>query len=51
MGDYDERVFLTPDVGDETQQAAVQGFMELFQPGHVVVVARTSEKNLPDGAS
>jgi spectinomycin phosphotransferase len=43
IGDFGERVFLTPDVGDETKEDSVHGFMALFEPGDVVETAYQSE--------
>jgi spectinomycin phosphotransferase len=42
IGDYGERVFLMPGVGDETRADARQGFLELFEPGNVVDTAHRS---------
>lgn len=47
IGDYGERVLLAHDVGTETRQDAVQGFVALFQPGDVVEGAYQSEADLP----
>lgn len=46
IGDYGERVFLMPDVGDETKEASVQGLMAMFAPGDVVESAYRSERGL-----
>jgi spectinomycin phosphotransferase len=47
IADFGERVFLTPDVGAETKQDAVRGFIRLFEPGDVVEEAYQSEAHLP----
>ena len=47
IGDFGERVFLTQNVGEETRQHALRGFMQLFQPGDVIEAAYRSEQNLP----
>lgn len=47
IGDYGERVFAMKDIGDETRQDAVRGFLQLFQPGDVVEGAYRSEEDLP----
>lgn len=39
LGDYGKRVFLTPGIGLHTKRDAVQGFLQLFQPGDVVEAA------------
>lgn len=46
IGDFGERVFLRQDLGEETKKEAVQGFVELFQPGDVVEGAYASEAKL-----
>jgi spectinomycin phosphotransferase len=46
IGDYGERVFLMPDVGDETKKASVQGLMAMFAPGDVVESAYLSERDI-----
>ena len=46
IADFGERVFLTPDIGTETKQDAVRGFMQLFLPGDVVASAYASESDL-----
>jgi spectinomycin phosphotransferase len=43
IGDFGERVFLSQDLGEETKKEAVQGFVELFQPGDVVEGAYASD--------
>jgi spectinomycin phosphotransferase len=43
IGDYGARVFLLRDVGAETKADAVQGFLQLFQPGDVVASAYAFE--------
>jgi spectinomycin phosphotransferase len=43
MGDFAERVFLTPATGDETKQDSVQGFMARFELGDVVEAAYASD--------
>ena len=46
IGDYGERVFLMPDVGDETKEASVQGLIDMFAPGDVVELAYLSDRGL-----
>ncbi len=46
IADFAERVFLTPDIGLETKQNALRGFMQLFRPGDVITSAYTSETYL-----
>jgi spectinomycin phosphotransferase len=47
IADYARRVFLMPDVGEETKRDAVQWMIVLFQPGKIVDAAFTSEASLP----
>lgn len=42
---YGEQVFFSPDLGEVTRRAAVQGFMDLFAPGNIVVLALASTNN------
>ena len=46
IADFGERVFLSPDIGTETKQAAVRGFKQLFRPGDVITSAYASETYL-----
>jgi spectinomycin phosphotransferase len=46
FGDYGERVFFTPDAGEETLSDGIRSFIELFDPGDVVEAAYQSETNL-----
>ena len=39
IGAYGEQVFLSPALGEETRRAAMDGFMELFEPGNIVDLA------------
>jgi spectinomycin phosphotransferase len=39
IGDYGQRVFAMPELGQDTRQDAVRGFYQLFQPGDVVDAA------------
>jgi spectinomycin phosphotransferase len=43
IGDFGERVFLMPKLGQETQRDALRGFRDLFQPGDVVQAACASD--------
>lgn len=43
IGDFGARVFLTPELGEETQRDAVRGFRDLFRPGDVVQAAYDSD--------
>jgi hypothetical protein len=36
---YDERVLLLPTLGEELRSAAIDGFMEHFEPGNIVGLA------------
>ena len=45
IADYGERVLLRPEVGAETKRAAVESFLELFQPGDVVEAAYESDRH------
>jgi spectinomycin phosphotransferase len=36
---YGEEVLLTPSLGQETRRAALEGFMDLFEPGNIVDLA------------
>jgi len=47
IGDYAERMFLTPDTGAETKADAIEGFLQLFSAGDVVDAATASEQDLP----
>ncbi len=47
IGDYDGRVCLAREAGDETKRDAVQGFQQLFQPDDVVEAAYASDQKLP----
>jgi spectinomycin phosphotransferase len=47
IGGYGECVFLAPDTGEETRQAAVAGFKWLFEPGNIVDMAFEAENVLP----
>jgi len=43
IGDFGERVFMMPELGQETKRDAVCGFRDLFQPGDVVQAAYDSD--------
>lgn len=46
IGDYGERVFITPDFGETTRQDSLRGFKQLFDPGDVVEGAYTADRFL-----
>jgi spectinomycin phosphotransferase len=46
IGDYGERVFLHPNLGEETRREAVREFIQLFAAGNVVEGAYAAEKAL-----
>ncbi len=46
IADFTERVFFMPELGRETKQDAVRGFMQLFNPGDVITSAYASETYL-----
>jgi spectinomycin phosphotransferase len=39
---YGERVLMAPRLGEATRRAAVEGFVDLFAPGNIIDLARTS---------
>jgi len=43
MGAYGERVFFSPDLGEETRRDALHGFMDMFEPGNIVAIAFASD--------
>lgn len=45
MAAYGERVFFSPDLGEDTRRAALQRFMDLFAPGNIVALALASTSN------
>lgn len=47
MGAYGERVFLRPDLGEETRRDAVRGFIDMFEPGNIVAIAFASDSTAP----
>ena len=42
MGDFAERVFVSSNAGEVTQQDAVRGFASMFEPGNVIDLALAS---------
>jgi spectinomycin phosphotransferase len=38
-----ERVFFTPDIGEESRRDALLGFMNMFEPGNMVAIAFASD--------
>jgi spectinomycin phosphotransferase len=40
---YAEQVLLSPGLGEESRRAALDGFKELFEPGHIVELATAAE--------
>jgi hypothetical protein len=46
IGDFGARVFLAKDVGTETKQNSVEGFMKLFSPGDVIEAAMNAQAEL-----
>jgi len=47
LGDYGQRVFFSPGLGEETVADSVNGIRELFSPGDVIEGAYRSEVGLP----
>jgi spectinomycin phosphotransferase len=43
MAAYGERVFLLPDLGEESRRDAVHDFVNLFEPGNIVDIALESD--------
>jgi spectinomycin phosphotransferase len=43
MAAYGERVFFLPDLGEESRQDGVRGFVDLFEPGNIVDIALGSD--------
>ena len=39
MGAYGEQVFFMPDLTQETRHDAVEGFVDMFEPGNIVAIA------------
>jgi spectinomycin phosphotransferase len=46
IGDFAARVFLAKDVGMDTKQNSVEGFMKLFAPGDVIEAAMNTQVEL-----
>jgi spectinomycin phosphotransferase len=44
---YGEEVLMAPRLGEESRRAAVDGFMDLFEPGNIVDLARASDEAGP----
>jgi hypothetical protein len=47
IGAYGEQVFLSPALGEETRRAALDGFMDLFEPGNIVDLASAPDASPP----
>jgi spectinomycin phosphotransferase len=43
MGAYGEQVFFSSDLGEQTRRDAVRGFIDMFEPGNIVAIARASD--------
>jgi len=43
MGAYGEQVFFLPDLAQETRHDAVEGFVDMFEPGSIVAIALGSD--------
>jgi hypothetical protein len=43
MAAYGERVFFSPNLGEETRRDALRGFMNMFEPGNIVAIAFESD--------
>ena len=46
IGDFGKRVFLATDMGEDTRQAALEGFIQLFSPGDVIETALNTTSEL-----
>ena len=43
MAAYGEQVFFLPDFGEQTRLEGARGFIDLFEPGSIVAIARVSD--------
>jgi len=43
IGDFGNRVFFTKDIGEDTRQSALEGFIRLFSQGDVVDIALNTQ--------
>jgi spectinomycin phosphotransferase len=46
MGAYTEEVFFWPDRDEQARSDAVRAFIDLFEPGNIVAIARSSDSDL-----